>query len=152
MEQEWINQCEKRCWQTLLPSPLKAKDGRLLDELRFENTSQGVHELLTHIAAHGEAGAVLESTANYWIHSFRTMRGWSDVESMATCCPTHSHCQDCNTIRICGSRGTVGVAYFDNQSSISFPQTTCFIQVYRRNKNPRRSNLHGESITYMGDR
>ena len=46
---------------------LKAEDGRLLDELRFENTSQGVHELLTHIAVHGKARAVLESTANYWI-------------------------------------------------------------------------------------
>jgi len=46
---------------------LKAEDGRLLDELRFENTSQGVHELLTRIKAHGEARAVLESTANYWI-------------------------------------------------------------------------------------
>jgi transposase len=46
---------------------LKAEDGRLLDELRFENSSQGVHELLTRIAVHGEARAVLESTANYWI-------------------------------------------------------------------------------------
>jgi len=46
---------------------LKAEDGRLLGELRFENTSQGVHELLTHIKTHGEARAVLESTANYWI-------------------------------------------------------------------------------------
>ena len=46
---------------------LKAEDGRLLDELRFENTSQGIHELLTHITIHGEARAVLEPTANYWI-------------------------------------------------------------------------------------
>lgn len=46
---------------------LKTDDGRLLDELRFENTSQGVRELLTHITVHGEARAVLESTANYWI-------------------------------------------------------------------------------------
>jgi transposase len=43
-------------------------DGRLLDELEFENTSQGVQELLQHITVHGEeARAVLESTANYWI-------------------------------------------------------------------------------------
>jgi hypothetical protein len=34
---------------------LKAEDGRLLDEFRFENTTQGVYELLTHIAVHGEA-------------------------------------------------------------------------------------------------
>jgi transposase len=47
---------------------LKAEDGRLLDELRFENTSQGVQELLKHIAVQGgEARAVVESTANYWI-------------------------------------------------------------------------------------
>jgi hypothetical protein len=38
---------------------------------------------------------------------------------------------------------TVGVAYSDNQSSISFPQTTCFIQAYRR--------THGVP-TYMGSR
>ena len=47
---------------------LKPDDGRLLEELRFENTSQSVRELLTHITVHGEARAVLESTANYWIH------------------------------------------------------------------------------------
>jgi transposase len=47
---------------------LKAEDGRLLDELRFENTSQGVQELLRHITVQGgEARAVVESTANYWI-------------------------------------------------------------------------------------
>jgi transposase len=46
---------------------LKAEDGRLLDELKFENSSRGVHELLTRIAVHGEARAVVESTANYWI-------------------------------------------------------------------------------------
>jgi transposase len=47
---------------------LKAEDGRLLDELRFENTSRGVQELLEHITVHGdEARAVVESTANYWI-------------------------------------------------------------------------------------
>jgi transposase len=52
---------------------LKSDDGRLLDELRFENTTQGVHELLTHIAIHGEARAVLESTANYWIRIHDTL-------------------------------------------------------------------------------
>jgi len=47
---------------------LKAEDGRLVDELRFENTSRGVQELLKHITTHnGEARAVLESTGNYWI-------------------------------------------------------------------------------------
>ena len=47
---------------------LKGEDGRLLDELKFENTSEGVQELLQHITVHGEeARAVLESTANYWI-------------------------------------------------------------------------------------
>jgi transposase len=45
---------------------LKADDGRLLDESRFENTSQGIHELLEHITVYGKARAVVESTANYW--------------------------------------------------------------------------------------
>ena len=56
---------------------LKAEDGRLLDELRFENTAQGVHELLTHITIHGEARAVLESTANYWIRIHDTLEAHS---------------------------------------------------------------------------
>jgi transposase len=33
---------------------LKADDGRLLDESRFENTGQGVQELLEHITIHGD--------------------------------------------------------------------------------------------------
>ena len=52
---------------------LKAEDGRLLDELRFENTSQGVQELIRHVTAHGEARAVLESTGNYWIRIHDTL-------------------------------------------------------------------------------
>jgi transposase len=52
---------------------LKADDGRLLDELRFENTSQGVQELIKHITVHGEARAVLESTGNYWIRIHDTL-------------------------------------------------------------------------------
>lgn len=52
---------------------LKSEDGRLLDELRFENTTQGVQELLTHIRVHGDARAVLESTANYWIRIHDTL-------------------------------------------------------------------------------
>jgi transposase len=52
---------------------LKAEDGRLLDELRFENTSLGIQELLAHIRVHGEARAVLESTGNYWIRIHDTL-------------------------------------------------------------------------------
>jgi transposase len=52
---------------------LKAEDGRLLDELRFENTSLGIQELLAHIRIHGEARAVLESTGNYWIRIHDTL-------------------------------------------------------------------------------
>ena len=52
---------------------LKAEDGRLLDELRFENTRLGIQELLTHIRVHGEARAVLESRGNYWIHIHHTL-------------------------------------------------------------------------------
>lgn len=57
---------------------LKAADGTLLNELRFENTSRGVQELIKHITIHGggEARAVLESTGNYWIRIHDMLEEW----------------------------------------------------------------------------
>ena len=46
------------------------ENGTILDELTFQNTTQGLSELIQRIRPLGEAKAVLESTGNLWIKTY----------------------------------------------------------------------------------
>ncbi|MGD0422890.1 MAG: IS110 family transposase [Candidatus Bathyarchaeia archaeon] len=51
-------------------SALMNENGTILDELTFQNTTQGLSELIQRIQPLGEAKAVLESTGNLWIKTY----------------------------------------------------------------------------------
>ena len=54
-------------------SALLAENGTILDELTFQNTTQGLSELIQRIQPLGEAKAVLESTGNFWIKTYEAL-------------------------------------------------------------------------------
>jgi transposase len=54
-------------------SALMTENGTILDELTFQNTTQGLSELIQRIQPLGEAKAVLESTGNFWIKTYEAL-------------------------------------------------------------------------------
>lgn len=54
-------------------SALMTEKGVILDELTFENNSQGLSTLVERIQPLGEARAVLESTGNLWIRAYEAL-------------------------------------------------------------------------------
>lgn len=54
-------------------SALMTENGTILDELTFQNTIQGLSELIQRIQPLGEAKAVLESTGNLWIKTYEAL-------------------------------------------------------------------------------
>ncbi len=54
-------------------SALMTEKGDILDELTFENNSQGLSTLVERIQPLGEAKAVLESTGNLWIRTYEAL-------------------------------------------------------------------------------
>jgi transposase len=45
---------------------VKTSEGRILEEFTFQNNSQGLEELVTHLRIHSEAQVAIESTGNLW--------------------------------------------------------------------------------------
>jgi transposase len=45
---------------------IKTLEGRILEEFTFQNTSQGLEELVTHLKPHQEVQVAIESTGNLW--------------------------------------------------------------------------------------
>jgi transposase len=58
-------------------SALMTENGTILDELTFQNTIQGLSELIQRIQPLGEAKAVLESTWNFWIKTYEALEAAS---------------------------------------------------------------------------
>ena len=54
-------------------SALMNENGRILDELTFQNTAQGLSTFIERIQPLGEAKAVLESTGNLWIKAYEAL-------------------------------------------------------------------------------
>jgi transposase len=45
---------------------VKTSEGRILEEFTFQNNTQGLEELVTHLNLHQEIQVALESTGNLW--------------------------------------------------------------------------------------
>jgi transposase len=54
-------------------SALMTEKGTILDELKFENNTQGLTAFIERIQPHGQAQAVLESTSNFWIKTYEAL-------------------------------------------------------------------------------
>ena len=54
-------------------SALMNENGTILDEITFQNTTQGLSNLIQRIQPLGEAKAVLESTGNLWIKTYEAL-------------------------------------------------------------------------------
>lgn len=59
---------KKRCQSALMD-----ETGKILEQIPFTNTGDGVEYLIQRIKPYGEAKAVLESTGNHWLKSYEAL-------------------------------------------------------------------------------
>ena len=55
-------------------SAIMDEQGRILDVTAFINTKEGLACLIEHIKRYGDGKAVLESTGNFWLKSYETLK------------------------------------------------------------------------------